>query len=190
MLRPRFQICWRTARRASPWGWRRRSRPQTRPNSAMRRSALINPGGLRIAHDLRAGPGLPDGRRLVESRDPTRKPTGMGRGSFRVRARWHKEETTRGGWVIVVTEIPYLVPKARLIEKTAGAAERAQAAHAGRYPRRVRGGCARGPGVTSRTVDPALLMEGLFQLTELDSRISMNMNALTGGLAPRVLGLQ
>ncbi|MGP4763458.1 DNA gyrase subunit A, partial [Klebsiella pneumoniae] len=42
-----------------------------------------------------------------------------GRGAFRVRARWEKEEGNRGTWVIVITEIPYQVQKSRLIEKIA-----------------------------------------------------------------------
>src|SRR4051794_2113845 len=65
------------------------------------------------------GPDFPTGGVIIESRTSMQETYRTGRGSFRVRARWHKEETTRGGWVIVVTEIPYLVPKARLIEKTA-----------------------------------------------------------------------
>ena len=42
-----------------------------------------------------------------------------GRGSFRLRSRWHTEETGRGTYQIIVTEIPYGVVKKRLIEKLA-----------------------------------------------------------------------
>ena len=135
------------------------------------------------------GPDFPTGGVIVESRTSMQETYRTGRGSFRVRARWHKEETTRGGWVIVVTEIPYLVPKARLIEKTA------ELLNERKLPMLadIRDESAEDVRVVleprTRTLDPALLMEGLFKLTELESRIPMNMNVLTGGLVPRVLGL-
>ena len=135
------------------------------------------------------GPDFPTGGVIVESRTSMQETYRTGRGSFRVRARWHKEETTRGGWVIVVTEIPYLVPKARLIEKTA------ELLNERKLPMLadIRDKSAEDVRVVleprTRTLDPALLMEGLFKLTELESRIPMNMNVLTGGLVPRVLGL-
>ncbi|MCP8938369.1 DNA topoisomerase IV subunit A [Alsobacter sp. SYSU M60028] len=135
------------------------------------------------------GPDFPTGGIIVEARASILETYRTGRGSFRVRARWHKEEVGRGGWVIVVTEIPYLVPKARLIEKTAEllnerklpmlADIRDESAEDVRIVLEPR----------SRTVDPALLMEALFKLTELESRIPMNMNVLSGGVVPRVLGL-
>jgi topoisomerase-4 subunit A len=135
------------------------------------------------------GPDFPTGGIIVESRDSIAEAYRTGRGGFRVRARWHKEELPRGGWVAVVTEIPYLVPKARLIEKIAEllndkklpilADVRDESAEDVRIVFEPR----------SRTVDPALLMESLFRLTELESRIPMNMNVLTGGLVPKVLGL-
>ncbi len=135
------------------------------------------------------GPDFPTGGIMVESRDSIAEAYRTGRGGFRVRARWHKEELPRGGWVAVVTEIPYLVPKARLIEKIAEllndrklpilADVRDESAEDVRIVFEPR----------SRTVDPDLLMESLFRLTELESRIPMNMNVLTGGLVPKVLGL-
>ncbi|WP_293862105.1 DNA topoisomerase IV subunit A [uncultured Alsobacter sp.] len=135
------------------------------------------------------GPDFPTGGIIVEPRDSIRETYRTGRGSFRVRARWTKEDTGRGTWVAVVTEIPYLVQKGRLIEKMAElinekklpllADIRDESTEDVRIVLEPR----------SRTVDPAILMESLFKLTELESRISMNMNVLTGGLVPRVLGL-
>ncbi len=135
------------------------------------------------------GPDFPTGGVIVEPRPSIAETYRTGRGSFRVRARWEKEETGRGTYVIVVTEIPYLVPKARLIEKMAElinekklpllADIRDESAEDVRIVLEPR----------ARTVDPVVLMESLFRLTELESRISMNMNVLTGGLVPRVLGL-
>jgi topoisomerase IV subunit A len=135
------------------------------------------------------GPDFPTGGIIVEPPASIRETYRTGRGSFRVRARWTKEDTGRGTWVAVVTEIPYLVPKARLIEKMAElindkklpllADIRDESTEDVRIVLEPR----------ARTVDPAIMMESLFKLTELESRISMNMNVLTGGLVPRVLGL-
>ena len=135
------------------------------------------------------GPDLPTGGVIVEPRASIAETYRTGRGSFRVRARWEREETGRGTYVIVVTEIPYLVQKSRLIEKIAEllnekklpllADVRDESAEDVRIVLEPR----------ARNVDPALLMESLFRLTELESRISMNMNVLTGGVVPRVLGL-
>jgi topoisomerase IV subunit A len=65
------------------------------------------------------GPDLPTGGIIVDAREAIHEAYETGRGSFRVRARWEKEDLGRGTWQIVVTEIPYQVQKARLIEKIA-----------------------------------------------------------------------
>jgi topoisomerase-4 subunit A len=135
------------------------------------------------------GPDFPTGGIIVEGRGSIAETYRTGRGGFRVRARWTKEEGARGTWVIVVTEIPYLVPKGRLIEKIADlinekklpllADVRDESAEDIRVVLEPR----------AKTVDPVMLMESLFRLTELESRLSMNMNVLVDGLAPRVIGL-
>jgi topoisomerase-4 subunit A len=73
----------------------------------------------REAGRVRAGPGFPDRRRHRRTAASILESYATGRGSFRVRARWEKEDTGRGGYVIVITEIPYQVQKSRLIEKIA-----------------------------------------------------------------------
>ena len=65
------------------------------------------------------GPDFPTGGVIVDPRDAIAEAYATGRGSFRVRARWTKEETGRGTYQIVVTEIPWLVQKTRLIERMA-----------------------------------------------------------------------
>ena len=65
------------------------------------------------------GPDFPTGGIIVDRREEIVETYRTGRGSFRVRARWTREELPRGGWVAVVTEIPYGVQKSRLIEKLA-----------------------------------------------------------------------
>ncbi|WP_046863675.1 DNA topoisomerase IV subunit A [Microvirga massiliensis] len=135
------------------------------------------------------GPDFPTGGVIVDPPSTVVETYRTGRGSFRVRARWHKEEVGRGTWVIVVTEIPYGVPKSRLIEKTAELLQekklplladiRDESAEDVRVVLEPR----------SRTVDPVILMESLFRLTELESRIPMNVNVLSEGRVPKVLGL-
>src|SRR5262249_59981418 len=65
------------------------------------------------------GPDFPTGGWIVDPRETIAEAYTTGRGSFRVRARWHKEETGRGTYQVVVTEIPWLLPKARLIQRLA-----------------------------------------------------------------------
>ena len=135
------------------------------------------------------GPDFPTGGIIVESRASMAETYRTGRGAFRTRARWHAEDQGRGTWLAVVTEIPYMVSKGRLIEKIAEllndkklplvADLRDESAEDIRIVIEPR----------ARNVDPNLMMESLFRLSELEARISMNMNVLTGGLVPRVLGL-
>ena len=135
------------------------------------------------------GPDFPTGGLLVESAASIAETYRTGRGGFRLRAKWHKEDQGRGVWMIVVTEIPYLVRKSALIEKIADLlAERKLPLIAD-----IRDESAEDVRVViepkSRSVDPAHLMESLFRLTELESRISMNLNVLIDGVTPRVVGL-
>ncbi|MEM9223344.1 MAG: DNA topoisomerase IV subunit A [Pseudomonadota bacterium] len=135
------------------------------------------------------GPDFPTGGIIVEPPDAIAEAYRTGRGGFRTRARWEREETGRGTWQIVVTEIPYQVQKSRLIERIAELLE------AKKLPllADVRDESAEDVRVVleprARTVDAELLMESLFKLTDLESRISLNMNVLMQGQVPRVVGL-
>jgi topoisomerase IV subunit A len=135
------------------------------------------------------GPDFPTGGIIVDSSATIAEAYTTGRGSFRVRARWHKEDTGRGTYLIVVTEIPWLVQKGRLVERLAElvnekklplvADVRDESADDIRLVIEPR----------SRAVDAGLLMESLFKLTELESRIPLNMNVLVRGRIPKVVGL-
>ncbi|WP_045835932.1 DNA topoisomerase IV subunit A [Hyphomicrobium sp. 99] len=136
------------------------------------------------------GPDFPTGGVIVEPREQILEAYKTGRGGFRVRARWTKEETTRGGYQIVVTEIPYGVQKAKLVEKIADLMSEKKLPLLGD----VRDESAEEIRLVlepkSRTVDPVLMMESLFRLTELDVRVSLNMNVLSNGQIPNVLNLR
>lgn len=136
------------------------------------------------------GPDFPTGGIIVEDKASILEAYRTGKGGFRVRARWEVEDQGRGMWQVVVTEVPYQVQKSRLIEKIAELME------AKKLPLLddVRDESAEDVRVVfvpkSRTVDPSLMMESLFKLSELESRFSLNMNVLTRGVVPNVLGLR
>ena len=135
------------------------------------------------------GPDFPTGGIIVDSKESIAEAYMTGRGSFRTRARWSQEEGARGTWVIVITEIPWLVQKSRLVEKIAELLNDKKLPLVGD----VRDESAEDIRLViepkSRAVDPELLMESLFRLTELESRISLNLNVLVKGRIPKVLGL-
>ena len=140
--------------------------------------------------DFIPGPDFPTGGILVEPAESILESYRTGRGGFRLRARWDKEDTGRGGYQIVVTEIPYQVQKTRLVEKIAELIQekklplladmRDESSEKVRIVLEPR----------SRTVDALVLMESLFKLTELEVRISLNLNVLTAGQIPAVLPLR
>lgn len=136
------------------------------------------------------GPDFPTGGVVVEPPEAIRDAYETGRGGFRVRARWTTEDLGRGMWRIVVTEIPHLVQKTKLIEHLAAVIEDKKAPLLGD----VRDESAEDVRLVlepkSRTVEPAVLMESLFKLTALEVRIGLNMNVLDRDGAPRVMNLK
>ncbi len=136
------------------------------------------------------GPDFPTGGVVVDGRETIREAYATGRGSFRVRARWEKEDQGRGGYVVVVTEIPYQVQKSRLIEKIADLLTAKRLPLSRRRARRIGRGRADRAGAQGPDGGPVLLMESLFRLTDLESRIPLNMNVLSGGKVPKVMSLR
>lgn len=136
------------------------------------------------------GPDFPTGGVLVESAEAVREAYATGRGGFRIRARWEKESLKNGTWQVVVSEIPYQVQKSRLIEQIAQLMEekklplladvRDESTDIVRIVLEPK----------NRTVDPAVLMETLFRATQLENRISLNMNVLDASRTPQVMGLK
>lgn len=136
------------------------------------------------------GPDFPTGGILVEPEDEILKAYQEGRGSFRMRARWEKEDLGQGQYQIIVTEIPYQVQKSKLIEKIADLILSKKVT----LLEDVRDESAEDIRIVlepkSRNVDPVVLMEALFKQSELETRFSLNMNVLDGGLVPRVMTLK
>src|SRR3954465_6407460 len=136
-----------------------------------------------------AGPDLPTGGVIVDAKAAITEAYRTGRGSFRVRARGSQEGSGRGNWLAVITEVPWLVQKGRLVERLAELINEKKLP----FVADVRDESAEDIRLVieprARTVDPELLMESLFKLTELESRIPLNMNVLVKGRIPRVVGL-
>lgn len=135
------------------------------------------------------GPDFPTGGIIIDNRASIIEAYKTGRGGFRTRAKWEIEDLGRGGYQIIVTEIPFQVQKSRLIEKIA------ELLIARRLPllEDIRDESAEDIRVVlmpkNRTVDPTILMESMFKLTELESRFPLNMNVLSMGRIPRVMAL-
>ena len=136
------------------------------------------------------GPDFPTGGVLVEPKENVLEAYKTGRGGFRLRAAWTKEETTRGGYQIIVTEIPYQVQKIRLVTQIAELFQEKKLPLLGD----MRDESAEHIRIVlepkSRAVDPLVLMESMFKLTELETRFGLNMNVLTAGQIPAVLSLR
>ena len=135
------------------------------------------------------GPDFPTGGLVVDPPAVIRESYITGRGGFRTRARWSIEREKGGGWTAVVTEIPYGVQKGKLIEQIANlindkklpilADVRDESDELIRLVLEPR----------SRTVDAGIMMDGLFRLTDLETRIPLNLNVLDKDRTPRVMSL-
>ncbi|PQA86431.1 DNA topoisomerase IV subunit A [Hyphococcus luteus] len=136
------------------------------------------------------GPDFPTGGVCIEDAASMEEAYATGRGGFRLRARWETEDLGRGKYQIVVTEIPYQVQKSKLIEKIA------EMMQARKLPALadIRDESAEDIRLIlepkSGNIEPAALMESLFKATDLESRMSLNMNVLGADGAPRVMGLR
>ena len=136
------------------------------------------------------GPDFPTGGICVEPKAAILDAYETGRGGFRLRARWEKEDIGRGQWRVIVTEIPYLVQKSKLIERMAALLEQKKLPLLADIMDESAEDIRLVLEPKSRSVDPALFMESLFKLTDLEVRIPLNLNILDPAGAPRVVGLK
>lgn len=136
------------------------------------------------------GPDFPTGGLIIADKQAILDAYTHGKGYFRIRAKWEKEDLGHGQYQIIITEIPYQVIKSKLIEKIAQLLEekklplladvRDESAHDVRIVLEPK----------NRTVDANLLMEHLFKQTELEIRFAMNMNVLSSDGVPKVMSLK
>ena len=136
------------------------------------------------------GPDFPTGGVLVEDPAAMLAAYETGRGGFRLRAKWVREELKHGTWQIVVTEMAYQVPKSRLVEQLAELLEAKKLPLLGDIRDESTEQVRLVLEPKSRAVDPAALMETLFRATQLETRFPLNMNVLGADRTPGVLGLR
>ena len=143
-------------------------------------------------HELMAfmpGPDFPTGGVIVEPAENLAAAYATGRGSLRLRARWEIEKAGRGQYRIVITEIPYQVQKSRLIEKIADLITARKVALLADVHDESTDEVRLVLEPKSRTVDARILMESLYRLTDLETRVSLNLNVLDADQTPRVMAL-
>ena len=145
---------------------------------------------VRTLVDYIGGPDFPTGGVLVENRETIVEAYKTGRGSLRVRAKWAEEKLAHGQYQIAISEIPYQVPKARVIERIAALMEEKKLP----FLADIRDESTEDVRIIlepkSRTVDATQLMEQLFRQTELEVRFGINMNVLGADGIPRVMDLR
>ncbi|MEC7094541.1 MAG: DNA topoisomerase IV subunit A, partial [Pseudomonadota bacterium] len=136
------------------------------------------------------GPDFPTGGILVEPAETIREAYATGRGGFRVRARWSVEKEKGGAWQIAVTEIPYQVQKSRLIERMADMLQAKKLP----FLADIRDESAEDIRIVlepkSRRLEPDVVMESLFKLTDLETRVPLNLNVLDADGRPGVMTLR
>ncbi len=136
------------------------------------------------------GPDFPTGGTLIEERASMLEAYTTGRGGFRLRAKWEVERGKHGIWNIVITEIPYQVQKARLIEQIAQLMEDKKLPLLGDVHDESSELVRLVLEPKSRTTEPEMLMETMFRATSLETRFSLNMNVLNAERTPLVMGLK
>ena len=140
--------------------------------------------------DLIPGPDFPTGGILVEAKDSILESYKTGRGGFRLRAQWGTEKVKGGGYQVVITEIPYQVQKSKLIEKIAELMHARKLTMLNDIQDESTTEVRLVVEPRSRNVDPSVLMESLFRQTDLETRVSINMNVLDADQVPRVMNLK
>ena len=153
---------------------------------------LLNHPDCKIANLINhiKGPDLPTGGIILETKENIIKTYETGKGSFRVRAKWHKEELSRGIYQIVITEIPYQVQKSKLIEKIADLYKQKKIPLLGNIRDESDQELRIIIEPKSKLVDEQTLMEQLFKLTDLENKFHLNLNVLNDKLVPGVMDLK
>ncbi|GAB4164550.1 MAG: DNA topoisomerase IV subunit A [Rickettsiaceae bacterium] len=152
---------------------------------------IDNPASATCADMLRfiKGPDFPTGGTIIDNKNSIHTAYETGRGSFRVRAKWEKESFSHGLYQIVVTEIPYQVQKSKLIEQIAALMNEKKIP----LISNIRDESTENIRIViepkGRGCSPEMIMESLFKLTALESRIHLNMNVLNSHNVPKVMNI-
>ena len=136
------------------------------------------------------GPDFPTGGEIVDSSQSIKEAYSKGKGTIRLRAKWKQESLGRGQYQIVVNEIPYQVNKSRIIEKVSELIDTKKI----NYLETIQDESAEDIRIViipkNRTFKAEVIMEDLFKNTDLESRFSINLNAINSKLEPRLFSLK
>ncbi len=154
--------------------------------------ALIKKPDMTVAElvEYVKAPDFPTGGIINQDKQSIINTYETGRGTFKIRAKWSKEDLPYGNYQIVITEIPYQVVKSKLIERIADLMDQGKLSSIGD----IRDESTEDVRIViepkSRTIDPKIIMAQLFSLTELESKFALNMNVLDKNGVPRVMSLK
>lgn len=135
------------------------------------------------------GPDFPTGA-VVYGGAPMKQAYQTGRGSVMIRAVANIEETKKGRHQIVVTEMPYAVNKATLIEKIAELVKDKKLNGISDLRDESARGSVRVVIELKKDAYPKKILNQLYKLTALQTSFNFNMLSLIDGIQPRILGLQ
>ncbi len=137
-----------------------------------------------------AGPDFPTGGVIIDDFEAITKAYEIGRGSFRIRSKWHVESLDRGSYNIIITEIPYQVQKSRIIEQIADLLKDRKVPLLSNIRDESTDEIRIVIEPKSRTCEAEIIMEILFRQTDLESRFYLNLNVLNSMGLPKVMNLK
>ncbi|WPY00258.1 DNA topoisomerase IV subunit A [Candidatus Trichorickettsia mobilis] len=134
------------------------------------------------------GPDFPTGGVIIDDANSIKQSYTIGRGSFKVRARFHTEAIKGDNYKIIINEIPYQVLKSKILEQIAALLKDKKLP----LINNIRDESAEEIRIvieTKASYPAEAVMESLFKFTNLESRIQLNMNVIGANQVPRVMNL-
>ncbi len=135
------------------------------------------------------GPDFPTGGVVVDKTETIKQAYIKGRGSFRVRAKWHKENINYGLYQIIITEMPYQIQKSKLIEQIAVLMNEKKLPLIGNLRDESTEDIRLIVEPKDRNCSAEMVMESLFKLSALETRVQLNMNVVSSSHIPRVMNI-
>ena len=136
------------------------------------------------------GPDFPTGGILVEPKSSIENSYKSGKGSFRLRARWNIEKIKGGQWKIIISEIPYQVQKSRLLEKISELIDNKTLPMLSDISDESAENIRIVINPKNRNLLPEMIMETLFKKTDLEVKVSLNLNVIDDKNIPGVKSLK
>ncbi|MEJ6587449.1 MAG: DNA topoisomerase IV subunit A [Pelagibacterales bacterium] len=136
------------------------------------------------------GPDFPTGGEIIDSNSLIKEAYLKGKGSLRLRAKWHEESLGRGQYQIVITEIPYQVNKSRIIEKISELIDNKKI----NYLETIQDESAEDIRIVllpkTRNIKANVIIEDICKVSDLETRFSINMNAINAKFEPKLFNLK